>query len=387
MAGSQDDFFESAQRPRPAGAEQTKSQPQDDDGVHFFNDGGAQGAAGTGDGTRPAATGGTAGVGGAAAGAGAAAAAGMTGGRRNIRNEPIPKTTFGATPGNYIFTIGKPGSGKSTLQSHLLNYLYNGEEFQITEDLDYLKTEEERAELHRLRVLWDDMWRNGNFPKSTTSGRPSQYRFILTPTNKPRFPSLPFGFFEISGEDFKALYEIRDEPPQLLSSIDSFLKNPECRIAFLFVCQGNDVERDDLLFAQFLTYLGARIDPSIKQRSSAAIVLADPDECQKRLQLARREPPVGGKLEARAFVNQFVRQTANQLATWDNRAAITAFSVGKTAEAINPQNGLAEPYIKDPSFDNARHLAQWLYGQFTGRSLGPNAWQRWVASMNRLGGG
>jgi len=274
-------------------------------------------------------------------------------------------------PANYIFAVGKPNSGKTTLQGHLLRYLFTGGHHNAEPDPAYMR---DKDYFQKVRIEWDHAWRNGLFPERTVAGRPADFRYIVTPLLKKSRKPLPFGFLEISGEDFNELVKPSDRPPQLLPSIHSFLENPHCNLTFLFVCRGNHptgLDGDDLLFSQFLDYLSMRFDRPFKQTCSAALVFADPDACQRRLQQRRAQAQTGGPLDVEGFISAFTPQTATRLHTWKQRASTFPFSVGAVRREPGQRGEEIVRSIIEPDFHDARLLYEWLYQQFTGQSLGP----------------
>ena len=153
------------------------------------------------------------------------------------RPDGAPANEIGAGgPCNYIFTVGRPGSGKSTLQRHILRYLMTHGDYSVEPDVEF---EEENQAFQELRFEWERQWQTGAFPKANPIARPTEFRYQVV---REGYKPMPFGFVEISGEDFETL--IREPRPQLLPSIDEFLNNTNVRnLAFLFVCQGNNMSK------------------------------------------------------------------------------------------------------------------------------------------------
>lgn len=284
--------------------------------------------------------------------------------------------------GCYIFTVGKQGSGKSTLQSHLLRYLFEGEEYHTQPDGDDTYTS---SVFHKLFPLWNEDWRNGWFPKATDVGRPVKLRFEVKPTIRKSLPLLKFGFWEVSGEDFQVLTHPSEQVPALLPSLDAFLSDPNNKIVFLFVCQGNDMDKDDFLFAQFLRYIKLRLKRNYAQ-CSAALIFADPETCQRRLQMILGQQQVGGALDITTALDKFTRQTRGLLNVLEDRATITTFSVGRLKEGTD-REGRPAKQIEAPDFEDSRILFDWIYEQFTGRLPGPDPFIRFIRWLNdKLGG-
>lgn len=290
---------------------------------------------------------------------------------------------------NYIFTVGRPGSGKTTFQSHMLRYLNSGGEHVVEADPVLAKS---NVEFRDLFLEWQDQWDRGHFPRRSEAGRPLDFRYIVTP-NLDGFPPIRFGFLEISGEDFIQLAQkaVAGRPPELLRSIDEFLNNPKVNIAFLFVCQGQDLKGDDLLFSQFLEYVKNGVGRDFQSHCSAALIIADPETCQRRLAHRLKRPEIEDEqLDIDTFIRQFLPSSAARLARWKHRATIATFSVGTIVEGKNAE-GKPVPLIADPSFEDAKLIYDWLYHRFTGKRIGVEEGfipkiREWLRKLAELGG-
>ncbi len=99
---------------------------------------------------------------------------------------------------NYIFSLGKVGSGKTAFQNHLIRYLKTANENFTIEPADYGS--------ERLLDEWASLWRDGKFAARTEAGQPKDYAFRVQPVRRHKDkPPLEFGFLEISGTDFESL--------------------------------------------------------------------------------------------------------------------------------------------------------------------------------------
>jgi hypothetical protein len=76
-------------------------------------------------------------------------------------------------PANYVSAVGKPNSGKTTLQGHLLRYLFTGGHHNAEPDPAYIR---DKDYFQNVRIEWDHAWRNGLFPERTVAGRPADFR-------------------------------------------------------------------------------------------------------------------------------------------------------------------------------------------------------------------
>ena len=269
-------------------------------------------------------------------------------------------------PCNYIFTVGRQGSGKTTLQSYIFRYLLTQREHIVTPDVELTLRKPQYREVLR---EWNERWKMGLFPDGTPAKNPVDMRWTVTPHpgNKKyrNYPEISFGFLEISGEDFKSLNDMKAE---LMPSLEKFLKATPHSIAFVFVARGDSIDKDDDLFYEFLEYLYVYIDPAFREKCSALLVLADPDECKRILAASLGKSPDNRRLNVEGFVERFTPKIARQLehAKWGKRAAIVPFSVGEFGKCAY-DDGKERPTIIKPSFDDTRVIFDWLYEQFTHR--------------------
>lgn len=283
--------------------------------------------------------------------------------------------------GHYIFTVGRPGTGKSTLQSQVLRYLFESREYH-----SQIKTadESERVEQERLDKLlaeWRKCWRDDRFPERTAASRPSEFRFEVAPVQRNN-NYITFGFFEVAGEDFETLRRGLSSRPSLLTSLAEFLRNPNCKFVFLLVCIGHEVENDDELFVDFLDYLRENFGERYVKESRVAIVISDPDEASALLAKKRKERGRSGKLDKEAFVREFLPQTAAKLMSWKRSYGLAQFYVGNIRA---DENG--KEYIEGNSFDDARALFGWIFEAMTGLKPvpGPTLRERVGNFLQRFG--
>ncbi len=307
-----------------------------------------------------------------------APSADMTG----VRLGPSANSSSSKEKYYYIFTVGRPGSGKSTFQSHLLRYLMTQGHHRVEPDTEHTASEAFRETFAK----WRAQWQSGFFPDRTAAGRPAEFRYKVTP-HKRGYPTIPFGFVEISGEDFEKLMAFDQNMPEFLDSVDDFLNHPNIHLAFFFICQGNDIEQDDNLFGRFLDYLAHHTDRPYAENCSAALVLADPLACQRHLAKRLNEPKLRNRpLDIEKFVDEFTPECASRLAGWENRATIATFSVGQV-ETMALANAEKKPRISKPSFEDAEMIYNWLYRRFTGKRLGQGFRQKTLKWLSGLTGG
>jgi len=268
--------------------------------------------------------------------------------------------------GNYVFTIGRAGRGKSTFQSHLLRYLYQAGDFAMQQvsdpDSDYRENDVQ------LR-MWRESWITNSFPRRSALNRPIELRFKAEPVRYKR-PDLLFGFFEFSGEDIRVFYDPDYVNRSFLSSLDRFLNNPKCKFTFIFLSTGDDARRDDDLFSGFLDHIYNNTKQKFRENASALLVIGYPE---KAIKLLNNQPGKtgrrNGRLDRREYIATFLPNTGASLSKWNKRYGIAEFSVGKIGN--RSENGILVPYIEKPSFEDAKRIFAWIYLRFTGQRPGP----------------
>lgn len=267
-------------------------------------------------------------------------------------------TDIASRRGRYVFTVGRPGSGKSTMQSHLTRYLYQSGDYIPRPVQAGDQEDQQRAVSKAVLDEWQRQWMANQFPDRTVSKHPSEFRFYMTPEKRRNKP-IDFGYFEVAGEVYKRLLYSPDRAPNLPESLHKFLANQKCEFLFLFVCIGYEIEEDDLLFTSFLDYLYDKFGERYMRDSHIGIVISDPQSAIELLKLRRQESGQSGKLDKYAFIEEFLPTTTARLKGWNNDFGLAQFDVGGIALDDDEI-----PYIEEPSFVDARLLFNWIYKCF-----------------------
>ena len=272
-----------------------------------------------------------------------------------------------AEAGNYIITIGPPGSGKSTLQSHLLRFLFKEGRYACLPDRAQADEEWERT-----IELWRAYWRSNMFPPRTARGRMAALRYTIRPTSPKGLPSLRFGMLEISGEELRVVHDRRLAPrPKLPPAIRGLLANPDSSVIFLFVANGADVRDNDEYFSGMIDLI--LTDETLRHRASCkvALVISDPVKARENLMTAGKKtlepylaragarPRIEQICSAEIFCEAFLKETTGKLEHWGGEKKAMYFEVG---EVYKHKEHL---YVKDPAFDDAEKLFRWAYQTFT----------------------
>jgi len=283
--------------------------------------------------------------------------------------------------GNYIFSFGFPGSGKTTFQWMLMNYLMNEGSFQTAISIPD-RPEGEDWEGRVLINAWKDQWIEGRFPDPTATGENAVREVMIeTRTTTGRKIHSNFGFIEMSGE---LLQEVLPKPgaaPGLAPVLRAYLDNPNLRLCVVLMLSP-DVEENDQLFASFIAYLNKNC-PGLTDRISLAMIISKPQESLARLQAFGATDGQTGYAsfteEALCdYVNRFCGETYQ---LWDNwpqpqKTLLAPLYLGE----IDMIDG--EPRLVQQDFTHIEQILFWLVEQFEGKQPGPTFFQRLQAGAN-----
>lgn len=283
------------------------------------------------------------------------------------------------TKANYIMSFGFPGSGKTTFQWFLMQFLMNSGSY--------------RSEIHVPRTVngsdwegrriindWKEQWIEGRFPEPTQAAE-SDIREITVsaaPTTG-KDVKLEFSFLEVSGELLAlAMPEIGRAPhltPLLRAYFENCAKHPNFKIALMLLLHP-DVEENDKLFASFMQYLDHEI-PGLRSKMSLGIIVSKPEASLARL---REYGAADGRMyyerfDADALEDYLVRFCTETYTVWDSwpDASKTLLSPLYLGE-IQEREG--EPRLVKPDFDHTEEIFLWLFEQFIGERPGPTRWQK-----------
>jgi len=272
--------------------------------------------------------------------------------------------------GNYIFSFGFPGSGKTTFQWMLMRYLIDHGPF-VTE----VKTEPDWRGIELINE-WKSQWIEGRFPDPNASAE-SDIREInvRTKATAGRTLSFDFSFLEMSGELLQQVMPLAGSPPVLSPLLSAYLNNPRLKFCVMLMLSP-DVEQNDQLFATFIAYLKKNF-PELTRRMSLGVIVSKPDASLKKLQ---EYGAADGKTifdefdkeAVKAYVNKFCGQTYQ---IWSNLPApektlLSPLHLGQ----IDTIEG--DKRLVDPDFRHIAQIFSWMCKQFTGREPGPTWWQR-----------
>lgn len=326
--------------------------------------------------------------------------------------------------GNYLFTVGRTGRGKTTFQRHLLWFLRRGSNDLVGPQYRLSSGDPNSADelaFTALESTWEREFREGRFPAPTPQAI-TKFHFDARPINKDLTGPIDFGFFEISGEHFANIHRAMSaategERDRVLAKVpkrvDRFLRS-QSKIAFVFLANGLNCDEDDAAFTAFLQYLRRFEDAGFEKRTSLALVISYPEAARQRIlnkiiadrgrspetinsdderqrALADLREAVAGEMTPEElqtqFLNAYFPKTAAEIKYWNqisgsrvNRAEVFLFSVGQVQELPNGNHKLVRA-----EFDDVADFFDWMFHRLTGRPmLKPRpftALLRWLESI------
>lgn len=283
--------------------------------------------------------------------------------------------------GNVVFSFGFPGSGKTTFQWFLMNYLMNQGDFST--EIVIPDTEEGGDWAGRVLInSWKELWIEGRFPEATKVNEEDikEVRCKVVPGSGNK-TQLDFSFLEVSGELLKAAVPEEGRRPDMVPTLRAYLKNPRMKLILVLLLHP-DREENDIFFPSLISFLDREF-PNVRDRMSLAIVLSKPQESLERL---RSFGSSDGRfdydrLDADAiedYVNRFCGETFQIYQKWPDpqKTLLAPLYIGEVAV----HDG--EKRLVSADFKHVSQIFAWVYGQFTSTNLGKTWFQRFIGGMS-----
>lgn len=284
------------------------------------------------------------------------------------------------TTGNYVFSFGFPGSGKTTFQWMLMNYLMNEGPLRVEIDIPS-RAQGDDWEGRAIINTWKSQWIEGRFPDPNASGEQDvrEVHLNVTTTSGKKL-STDFSFLEMSGELLQQVIPSSTTPPSLAPLLNAYLSNPRLKFCIVLLLSP-DVEENDQLFASFISYL-RKYFPGLIDRASIALIVSKPEESLRRL---NEHGSTAGKSflkldsEAlQAYANKFCGETYQVWQDWPNpqKTLLAPLHLGQI-EQIDE-----EPRLVEVDFNHIEQIFFWLFKQFNGKEPGPTFFQKVLGNLN-----
>lgn len=301
--------------------------------------------------------------------------------RPRSRNGLLVEEIENKTNGNYIFSFGFPGSGKTTFQWMMMNYLMNEGPFRTeisVPDRADGPDWDGRATINS----WKSQWIEGRFPDPTAAGEGDIREIeVKTKTTSGKKMELDFSFLEVSGELLRQVLPDDGIKPRLAPLLSAYLGNPNLKFTIILVINP-DVEKNDHLFASFFTYL-KKIFPGLVDRVSLGIIISKPERALEKLNEfgsndGRMNFPTLNADAIEAYMNRFCGETFQIWNDWPkaNSILISPLNLG-----IIEQQG-HDMFLVEPHFKHIEQIFLWLFEQFTGNRPGPTFFQKLIGKMD-----
>lgn len=257
--------------------------------------------------------------------------------------------------GNFVFTVGKVSSGKSTLQSFLIHRLWTDPRITFEhEPMD--GNEDNEAYLHG----WVNNVASGLFPARTGAGKIREFCISFGHAERRK---VKLNFIEIAGEDIVSIVpSVEPSSRQLNHYLERYLREPGLNKRFVFVSDAADNGeggpasesklQEDILFASLIKHLRNSDGIGLK-RLSILFVVSKWDQV---------------KNDYRSVKHYFREHFPQTLSLTTRSSQISAnfmpFSVGEVSVARSQEQDKNVPLIvrKDPRYID--YLISWLFDEF-----------------------
>ena len=279
------------------------------------------------------------------------------------------------TGGNYLMSFGFPGSGKTTFQWMLMNYIMNEGPFRTEISVPDGPNGPD-WEGRRIINEWKSQWISGAFPEATQSSE-SDIREIAvhTATSSGKKMAVDFSFLEVSGELLQLAMPAPGHDPHLVPTLHAYFSNPRLKFTLMLMLHP-DVEENDLLFPSFISFLDREF-PGLKDRMSLGVIISKPEASLAKLRefgdtTGRQYFGNFDEEALEAYLNRFCGETFEIWNNWpaQNKILLSPLYLGDIGERQGA------PILEQPDFHHIEQIFLWLFEQFTGKRPGLTFWQK-----------
>ena len=262
--------------------------------------------------------------------------------------------------GNYLFTFGDVGSGKSTIHNMLIYSLWETPNIKF----DYHSNDGKKLQ-PAIIVNWVKKISSGLLPERTQYGKIQDFSISFSQQKKK---PLRVHFLEISGEDIKSIIPARNKTATLFHQIDSLLRSDLVKKRFIFVSDSskhllsNKEKNEDIMFSEIISLLKTQI---LKKKTRIKILF-----------IVSKWDVLNGKYKSPVdYFNKNFPQMKSYLGeNWD--ITYIPFSVGAVNKVeTNKQDEFGNPVFEnkidfpDAGIKYAKYMIQWIHYSFTNEFL------------------
>lgn len=279
--------------------------------------------------------------------------------------------------GNYLTSVGLPGSGKTVLQSFTTYSMSVAGNLSVRPD----NIENDKGEINHqaqhLRTVWLNDWQRGQFPKGTPLKENEIREIRLNIENlENRTQNFNFSFLEIAGENFKDVVP-EGSAPILYDRIKRFLTNKNIKLNIAFILKTDEKLGElsnDVLFTNFIEFIEANLKLDLTQKVGLILVVPNPksvfgQEDWSRMRSNQSSDRRFYKERLRKYIYDNFPATYTIYDRWNSKnRAITIFHIGDERDGK----------LQNKDFKDARSFINLNYNFFTGKNLEPknSFWKR-----------
>lgn len=283
--------------------------------------------------------------------------------------------------GNFIFSFGDAGSGKSSFHFHLIRYIEQGNDF---DSIEVVPRRHGVPNFQAAAIMddWRQRWSEGRFPESTDVNTIKCLSYTATPRYGRKTP-MEFSVIEVSGEKLRTVIQTDDKAPHIPEELDALFANPNVNITLVMLLHPKR-KNNDVLFSSFLRYLRGR-HPQRTQDTPLLLVVPDPVSAKATLStvnpaFSRKDFDAEMTLD---FVQTLARSTYQELLTWptdEKYKSLARFRIGDIKRQ-QVRTGDEENVIVQVDFFDVAKIFRFCYEYFAGERIGYTLWQKFKRSL------
>ncbi|KAB7613622.1 hypothetical protein F9L33_09590 [Amylibacter sp. SFDW26] len=278
--------------------------------------------------------------------------------------------------GNFIVTVGRAKSGKSTFHSTLFRYIETSGLFEYK-----LLADPKDLSMMRRMSIWRENWMERTNLTATPT-RERDIHKISYQTSSVKGPKVPFGFniVEISGELLEVLDGTNGEI-KIPATIHNLLDNQDVKITLILMIDP-ETPRNDLLFKNLINYIAVHF-PILAQNLPTVVLIPKPLLALEHLQKVDQSGKYDGLTSLSGsskvdFLKSVSPGVLSHLRTLPKKnKLLMPLYVGQFSERPDSEGDGIEEYLVAPNFEDIKIVFNWLHKKYTGRNPG----ETWLGNV------